>query len=33
MTDVVCYYHDPIKASLVRDGALPALAAAMPKAG
>jgi hypothetical protein len=28
MTDVVCYYHDPIKAPLVRDGALPALAAA-----
>ncbi|GAA3662864.1 hypothetical protein GCM10022267_56350 [Lentzea roselyniae] len=28
MTDVVCYYHDPIKAPLVRDGVLPALAAA-----
>ncbi|MEV6238456.1 hypothetical protein [Lentzea sp. NPDC051838] len=29
MTDVVCYYHDPIKAPLVRDGALPSLAAAL----
>lgn len=28
MTDVVCYYHDPIKAPLLRDGVLPALAAA-----
>ncbi|RAS70902.1 lantibiotic biosynthesis dehydratase-like protein [Lentzea atacamensis] len=28
MTDVVSYYHDPIKAPLVRDGVLPALAAA-----
>ncbi|SER15472.1 Lantibiotic biosynthesis dehydratase C-term [Lentzea xinjiangensis] len=27
MTDVVCYYHDPIKAPLLRDGVLPALAA------
>ncbi|GLY46991.1 hypothetical protein [Lentzea sp. NBRC 102530] len=28
MTDVVCYYHDPVKATLLRDGVLPALAAA-----
>ncbi|MFD9698806.1 hypothetical protein [Lentzea sp. NPDC059081] len=27
MTDVVCTYHDPIKAPLLRDGVLPALAA------
>ncbi|HEX7302643.1 hypothetical protein [Lentzea sp.] len=27
MTDVVCCYHDPIKAPLLRDGVLPALAA------
>lgn len=27
MTDIVCYYHDPIKAPLLRDGVLPALAA------
>ncbi|ROP34866.1 lantibiotic dehydratase C-terminal domain-containing protein [Saccharothrix texasensis] len=28
MTDVVCYYHDPVKASLLRDAVLPALAEA-----
>ncbi|MET8764689.1 hypothetical protein [Lentzea sp. NPDC004782] len=28
MTDVVCHYHDPVKVPLVRDGVLPALAAA-----
>ena len=28
MTDVVCYYHDPVKAPLLRDAVLPALAAA-----
>lgn len=28
MIDVICYYHDPIKASLLRDGVLPALDAA-----
>ncbi len=28
MTDVVVYYHDPVKAPLLRDGVLPALAAA-----
>ncbi|MBW4717787.1 lantibiotic dehydratase C-terminal domain-containing protein [Saccharothrix obliqua] len=27
MTDVVCYYHDPVKAPLLRDAVLPALAA------
>ncbi|SDF79503.1 Lantibiotic biosynthesis dehydratase C-term [Lentzea fradiae] len=26
MTDVVCHYHDPVKAPLLRDGVLPALA-------
>ncbi|MFS8097653.1 hypothetical protein LFM09_10990 [Lentzea alba] len=25
MTDVVCYYHDPLKAALLHDGVLPAL--------
>ncbi|KOX20090.1 hypothetical protein ADK67_31645 [Saccharothrix sp. NRRL B-16348] len=28
MTDVVCYYHDPVKAPLLRDAVLPALAEA-----
>ncbi|MFC6093972.1 lantibiotic dehydratase C-terminal domain-containing protein [Saccharothrix lopnurensis] len=28
MIDVVCYYHDPVKAPLLRDAVLPALAAA-----
>ncbi|MFE2752953.1 lantibiotic dehydratase C-terminal domain-containing protein [Actinosynnema sp. NPDC059335] len=28
MTDVVCYYHDPVKAALLRDAVLPALAEA-----
>ena len=28
MTDVVCYYHDPVKAPLLRDAVLPALDAA-----
>jgi hypothetical protein len=28
VTDVVCYYHDPIKAPLLREAVLPALAAA-----
>jgi hypothetical protein len=27
VTDVVCYYHDPVKAPLLRDAVLPALAA------
>ncbi|WP_394618156.1 hypothetical protein JNUCC0626_03355 [Lentzea sp. JNUCC 0626] len=29
MTDVVVYYHDPVKAPLLRDGVLPALSAAL----
>lgn len=33
MTDVVVYYHDPVKAPLVRDAVLPALAAATRVAG
>ena len=28
MIDIVCYYHDPVKAPLIRHAVLPALAAA-----
>lgn len=33
MTDVVCYYHDPVKAPLLRDAVLPALSEAAGAVG